>query len=232
MTDAHGQQIAPGWYPDPAGSGGQRWWDGIGWTEHVAPAAAPAAPVAPAAAVPSAAPIASAGPAPYQPYGTPVHRVPDGTPTGTVWIWLVVLLPLVPLVALFFWDVRGYLEASMANPYGGTTAIFLDPGYLALMVLGWVTYGLSVWFSYLDYAALGKLGYARRFHWAWTFLSALVYVIGRSVFVRREAGGRGMAPLWVVIAVNATSFVVVMIWTVWLIAQVIDFARSVPMTGY
>jgi hypothetical protein len=28
----------PGWYPDPWGPGGQRWWDGNAWTAHVAPA--------------------------------------------------------------------------------------------------------------------------------------------------------------------------------------------------
>ena len=27
-----------GWYPDPDGSGGQRYWDGSGWTEHRSPA--------------------------------------------------------------------------------------------------------------------------------------------------------------------------------------------------
>ena len=31
----------PGWYPDPAGSGGTRWWDGQGWTDHVQPSPSP-----------------------------------------------------------------------------------------------------------------------------------------------------------------------------------------------
>ncbi len=28
---------APGWYQDPYGGAGQRWWDGVRWTEHTAP---------------------------------------------------------------------------------------------------------------------------------------------------------------------------------------------------
>lgn len=32
-----------GWYPDPDGSGGQRYWDGNSWTDHRAPAADPPA---------------------------------------------------------------------------------------------------------------------------------------------------------------------------------------------
>jgi hypothetical protein len=30
-----------GWYPDPEGTGGQRYWDGFAWTEHRAPPPAP-----------------------------------------------------------------------------------------------------------------------------------------------------------------------------------------------
>jgi uncharacterized protein YxjI len=36
-----------GWYPDPAGRAGTRWWDGQGWTDHVQQAAPPPPPPAP-----------------------------------------------------------------------------------------------------------------------------------------------------------------------------------------
>jgi hypothetical protein len=46
------QQTPPGWYPDPSGSGQQRYWDGNQWTDNYSPASG-GAPAASAAALPS-----------------------------------------------------------------------------------------------------------------------------------------------------------------------------------
>ncbi len=55
----------PGWFPDPDGSGGQRYFDGTAWTEHrVAPVAPP--PIPPYPAHPGYAP--NPGYAPYRGY--------------------------------------------------------------------------------------------------------------------------------------------------------------------
>jgi hypothetical protein len=75
--------------------------------------------------------------------------------------------------------------------------------------LGWITYGLGVFFAYRDYKTLLALGVPRPFHWAWAFLS-IVYVIGRSVVVRRRTG-HGILPMWIAIAYLALSVVVAII---------------------
>lgn len=187
MSDAY---AAPaGWYPEPDGTDGQRWWDGARWTEYATPLAAPRYPQNDAAARP---------------------RVREGTPVDTVWIWLIVALPIVALIPFFLWDFEGYLVQSMTDPMA-QVRMYVDPMYLASVLLGWGAYGATVVFAYLDMVALRRLGYSRQFHWAWAFLSSLVYVIGRSVVVKRQAG-HGAAPMWVTIALNVAVFVGMLVW--------------------
>ncbi|MBM7829457.1 hypothetical protein JOE59_000162 [Agromyces cerinus] len=278
---SEGRATPAGWYPDPSDAAAQRWWDGVQWTEHVAPAApvAPVEQVAPRASVPPIVPVAPpvvappvavpayvapvtpayapaytsapayapapayasapayVGAAPAQgvgqpaPYGAvaPTTRVPEGTPVDTIWIWLIVVMPVLSVLSLFFWDFEAYLEQSM-SPSTSTmlTALgpYTDPWYLAATFGGWIIYGLSVWFAALDSAKLARLGYQRRFHWAWAFLSSLVYVIGRSVVVRRQAG-RGYLPMAAAIALTVAITIGVTVWFV--VVMVSVFNTSIEM---
>src|SRR5688572_22566991 len=107
MTESH---AAPaGWYPEPSGAEGQRWWDGTGWTDYATPLVAPPQP---------AYPTYPADPTgQYAPYDGGVQpRVPEGTPVDTAWIWLIVALPLLGIVPLFLWDFEGYMLRSMTDP--------------------------------------------------------------------------------------------------------------------
>lgn len=64
-----------GWYPDPGGSGGRRYWNGQAWTEHVA---APATPV-----VASPPPVETPGPPLIEPVEAPPEPVaPEPPPAG------------------------------------------------------------------------------------------------------------------------------------------------------
>lgn len=163
-----------GWYTDAQGS--TRWWDGSRWGEE--------------------APVVATSPE-YLP-------VPQGTTANTTWVWLIVLLPVLSTIAAIGYLVQmqqGMFEVLAVVPLDGSSSLdvdkfiaaefnaFLRPWYLVLTLSGWAVYGLSVWFAALDARELAARGFVRPFPWAWTFLSSLVYVIGRHVVIRRRAEG-------------------------------------------
>ena len=195
-TSAHSSQPAAGWYPDPTGEPLQRWWDGSGWTAQTYDPAGISAQVAPA-------------------------QVAQGTPVYTLWIWLIVGLQLIGLVSLFFVDHEALFRSSLqdsltqdpeaiANPFAGMGDLF-TPAELAQTVVGWLAYLVGVGFAFLDWRTLKQRGFDRPFHWAWAFVPwSLVYVIGRSVVVKRRAGF-GLAPIWWYIGITVLVTVVSLI---------------------
>ena len=193
-TSATPSLPAAGWYPDPSGGPVQRWWDGTGWTAQT-----------------------------YNPAGALAQNasstVPPGTPVYTVWIWLIVGLQLIGLASLLGTDfdalIRTAVEDSVAqaqDPNAVTDPFGSAPLFTATdalqSALGLLSYLAGVVFAFLDWRALKQRGFDRPFHWAWAFVPwSLVYVIGRSVVVKRRAGS-GLAPIWWYIALTALTIVV------------------------
>lgn len=183
MTDSTATAAA-GWYDDPAGSGQKRWWDGTQWSEHLHD---PSLEV-------------------YGVVAKPVVGV--GTPVYNPYIWLIVLLPLISTAAFASYDMAGYMRDSLTG--GNSVSAMFSPSYLLLIALGWGLYLVTVLLAYFDWKRLTRDGYVRPFHWAWAFLSSTVYIIGRSVIVKRRSG-RGLLPIWIMIGVFVIALVVAVV---------------------
>ncbi|WP_309073994.1 DUF2510 domain-containing protein [Paenarthrobacter sp.] len=183
-----GSTTPSGWYPDPWDPRLVRWWDGRAWTAHQAPAQFQA------------------------PVQAPRPELSPETPVYNPFIWAITLLPLVSILLLLTWQP----EFRMITTRQGVTTMdpfsMYTPGYFLLMGSSFLIYGLSVFFAFLDRQRLLQSGVVRPFHWAWAFLSAIVYVIGRSVIVNKVAPKRGLLPVWAIIAVFVISMVVTGIW--------------------
>ncbi|MBN9240507.1 MAG: hypothetical protein BGO97_12420 [Micrococcales bacterium 70-64] len=143
------------------------------------------------------------------------------------WIWLVVVLPYVTLPLLFTFDLPGYLRGlDVSDPDASVQLqlqLFTSPALLLLSLSGWVLGAAVVLFSWLDWRWLVRAGVPQPFHWAFGFFSLLgypVYAIGRAVVTRRRTG-RGMAVLWVVIALFALSLVVSIVWAATLVLALV-----------
>jgi hypothetical protein len=208
----------PGWYPDPAGSTQLRWWDGTAWTQHLQPAASEAAAGQSAGDGYAQNPYPQSQHAQSQYAQNPhAQSAPAQTPLGahpaiyTPFIWIIALLPLLSGIAIASLDMRvmivrpSQLHSMIGSPMLGS------PMYFVVSVLGWVIYGVSVWMAYLDWRALGRIGIVNPFHWAWAFLTGIVYVIGRSVVVRRAIGSRALVPIWVIAGVYLLAFIIMVV---------------------
>ena len=125
----------------------------------------------------------------------------------TPFIWTLALLPFVSLAlnALYRPEFRFRTVSGLRTVDPTST---FTPGYFALLGLGLVLYALQIVFAWLDHRELLRRGVERPFHWAWSFLQAAVYIIGRSVIVHRVARPRGLVPLWLWIGAWVLSSVV------------------------
>ncbi len=135
-------------------------------------------------------------------------RLDPKTPIYGPLIWLIVLLPVVvwPLSLSYRPTIR-VIEVGPSGVPSVDPASIYTPQYIAVLAAGFVLYGISVVLAWGDYRRLTRVGVVRPFHWAWSFLSSPVYVIGRSVIVHRVAPGRGLWPVWVFIVVEVAGLV-------------------------
>jgi len=201
---------AAGWYPDPTGAPGSRWWDGTQWTGHTL-----APPVAP------------------RPVDVPPR--PVDVPTNTVWIWLVIAASTLPLASLLFLDPSDYVAATMNAASDAETAFAASVAWmlqcLTIGLVSWVFVGAAILFSWLDWRELRRRGVPVPFHWAWALLALAgaglaVYVIGRTVVLRRRTVAGGWAPLWVWIGTLVLAVIVAIAWATTIVAQILG---SIPI---
>lgn len=178
----------PGWYPDPWSASSVRYWDGSAWTPHIQPAA-------------------------ENQWAAP-QTAPEGTSWNTLWIWLVVVPPIIStvLALLYPWGSMFDVDFETVSPIPTLPELFGSPWLWLGSVLGWLVFAATVFFAYRDYTQLGERGVPRPFHWAWAFLYP-VYPIGRAIVVKRRTG-HGSVVLWATIAGIVLSVVVTMVMIV------------------
>ncbi|MBH0083119.1 hypothetical protein [Salinibacterium sp. SWN167] len=210
------------------------------------PPAAPTPPVAPAAPAPAAAPAAANSVPPITPASPAAVTAPAATPvaapsavnpaanytyaapsdvsdTGTnTWqIWVFVLLPLISLPGLFAIDLDALVPRPTDTPTDAQLRLLVDPGYLWMMLSGWLLFLVNIPLAIFDRRELDNRGIDRPFHWAFIFLGWLIYVIGRCVVVKKRTG-QGLAPMWAALGVMAIMFATTVVFMGMLFSRAVE----------
>lgn len=166
-----------------------RWWDGTQWTDNVQ--------AAPAGAVPTAL------------------RAPEGTSISSPWIWIIVGVGVIPILALLFLDFGAFSGSvsGTGSVLQAELSLFEQPAYWFAAIGGWVLSLLNILWAYLDWRLLQRNGVPRPFHFAFILFTLAgagywVYLVGRTVVLRQRTGQTAMGPVWGAIAVVALALVV------------------------
>jgi Protein of unknown function (DUF2510) len=173
-----------GWYDDPSGGAGSRWWDGAQWTGHIRE------PLMPAPLPPVAAPPTIPGPAPMQ--AAPVlqaHRIGVGT-EDTRAAWWIAFSPL--------WSIVGQaaVVATIMSILNNQLGAYIPTLVVTNIVLWAAVLGLA----FLDRSKLQAEGNASAASPFWVLLTPLAYLIARAQHVRMYATGAWTVVVWWCIA--------------------------------
>jgi len=170
--------IPAGWYPDPAGGDGKRWWDGAAWTHNVQePEVAPAAP--------SFGNYVSAEFRPSIPL--PTAEVGTGYTRSSWWIAGSPIWVTAPQAA-----VLGILDSLAPAPI---PTIVL--GVSLFTILGWL---ITVRLAFADRAGLIRGGNNSAASPWWVLLTPIVYLVMRAREVQLYATGGWASVMWWCIA--------------------------------
>lgn len=177
--------IPAGWYLDPAGGDGRRWWDGSRWTENIRePEAPPPAPVVGNHTATTAGYVRRE----FRPTRPLPHAEAGIAYTRTSW-WLAgsPLWIVVPEVIVFA------IIDSLVTP--SQTSIVIGFGLVNL--LAWAA---LIGMAFADRAALLAGGNDSAASALWALLSPLAYLIARARHVRLYATGGWASVIWWIVA--------------------------------
>jgi Protein of unknown function (DUF2510) len=166
--------IPAGWYPDPAGGDGKRWWDGRIWTQDVqAPEAPPALPD----------------------FGNYVHA--EFRPT----VPLPVVEPGIAYTRESWWIAGSPLwvvvpQAAIYEVFSSLAPLPVSSEILGGALLSALAWAILVGLAFADRAGLLRGGNETAASPWWTLLTPLAYLIVRARHVQSYATGGWASVIW------------------------------------